>query len=421
MIFRNVPTAAQEKQTEKGVYLMNKKTAEMMAVLLAAVFALAGCGSSGGGLSSSGPAIKNDNIEISQYDGVEIEKVAVEEVTDEDVEMEASYRMMDYTTEEEITDRPVAEGDTVNVDYVGTMDGVAFEGGTAAGVDVVASVDDVDYIPGFAASLIGHNTGDVFDADVTFPADYHEAKLAGKAAVFTFTINKISVSSTPELTDAFVAENIEGCDTVDDFKAQLREELETNYADTANAQLESEAWEAVIANTTVIELPEDEVQKEVDGYYATYHSYAESYEMEFSEFLETYMGTTEDDFANQVQDAAEESVKQRLIVEAIAEKEGIALSDEAFEEKIKELADEYGFASKEEFFEAYDGQVNEDQMKDYFLQEEVIHWIMDHAVQVEAKEEEAAEETDPDAETVPDAETPEALPDEEAPETEAED
>ena len=388
---------------------MHRKMISAMSVfLLVGTVLLAGCGSSdGGGLTSPGPAVKNDNIEISQYNGIEIEKVDIGEVTDEDVELEVSYRMMDYTTTEEVTDRPIQEGDTANVDYVGTVDGVAFDGGTAAGVDIDVSVNDTQYIEGFASSLIGHKAGDVFDADVTFPAEYHEPKLAGKPAVFTFTVNSVSVSTTPELTDEFVAENIEGCNTAEEFKEKLRKELEENNEKTASAQLESEAWEKVVRNTKVILLPEDEVKKEVDSFYSTYQSYAESYEMEFSEFLETYMSTTEEDFASQVQDAAEENVKQRLIVNAIAEKEGIELTDEKFEEKIKELAEEYGFASKEDFFTAYNGQVDEAQMKEYFLQEEVIKWVADHAVQVDAADlkDETGEASD--TETAPEGEASE--------------
>ena len=387
--------------------MYKKMISVMFAFLLAGTVFFAGCSSSGGGLTSPGPAIKNDNIEISQYNGIEIEKVEIGEVTDEDVELEVSYRMMDYTTSEEVTDRPIQEGDTANVDYVGTVDGVAFDGGTAAGVDIEVSVNDTQYIEGFASSLIGHKTGDVFDADVTFPSEYHAAELAGKPAVFTFTVNSVSVSTTPELTDEFVAENIEGCNTVEEFKEKLRDELTANNESTASAQLQSEAWEKVVRNTKVILLPEDEVQKEVDSFYAMYQSYAESYEMEFSEFLEMYMGTTEEEFAEQVKSAAEETVEQRLIVSAISEKEGIELTDEEFEEKIVQLASDYGFSSKDEFFEAYGGQVTEDQMKDYFLQEKVIQWIADHAVQVDAADLEEETEETTDAETVPDEEASE--------------
>ena len=166
--------------------------------------------------------IETDNIIVGQYKGVEIEKVEVEAVTDEDIEDALNELVDEYTTTEDVTDRTdVQDGDIANIDYVGKIDGVEFEGGADEGFDL--EIGSGTFIDGFEEGLIGAKVGDTVDVKVTFPDPYeNNTDLSGKEAVFTVTVNSIQAEVVPELTDAFVAENTDYT-TIEEYRVIVME------------------------------------------------------------------------------------------------------------------------------------------------------------------------------------------------------
>ena len=170
------------------------------------VVVMTGCGNKG---------ISNDKITIKQYKGLEVEKVDPVEVTDTDVEDSINSTLQTKSTQNDITDRPAQEGDVVTIDYEGKKDGVAFDGGTAQ--DQQLELGSGSFIDGFEDGIVGHNIGETFDLNLTFPEDYKSEDLAGQAVVFTVTLDKISEVIVPELTDELVAELSESAKTIEDY------------------------------------------------------------------------------------------------------------------------------------------------------------------------------------------------------------
>ena len=171
------------------------------------VVVMTGCGNKG---------ISNDKITIKQYKGLEVEKVDPVEVTDTDVEDSINSTLQTKSTQNDITDRPAQEGDVVTIDYEGKKDGVAFEGGTAQ--DQQLKIGSNSFIAGFEEGIIGHNIGETFDLNLTFPENYQKEDLAGQPVVFTVTLDKIAEVIVPELTDELVAELSETSKTIADYK-----------------------------------------------------------------------------------------------------------------------------------------------------------------------------------------------------------
>ncbi|SHK20414.1 trigger factor [Hespellia stercorisuis] len=357
---------------------MKKKLITLLAGLCA-VSMLAGCSSTGGKLS-------NDNVTISQYKGLEVEKVSATEVTDDMVESQISSNLQGKATTEEITDRAVESGDTAVIDYTGKIDGTEFDGGSAkdyslligSGSFIGANGDS----KGFEEQIIGHNIGETFDITVQFPDDYTNTDYAGKKAVFTITIKSISISTAPELTDKWVKENSEESKTVAEYKKEVKKELEKNYEDSTKESLKSEVIDALLEKTEVKKYPEDDVKSQVDEMTDYYKSMAESYGMEYTDFLNQYLGMTEDDFTTQVKTAAQDTVKKNLACQLIADKKKLNLSDKEYKAEYKTLAENYGYESTDDLID----QVGEDTLKQIVLQDKVADYLVESCVQVEATE-----------------------------------
>ncbi|MDD2979847.1 MAG: trigger factor [Hespellia sp.] len=345
---------------------MKKK---LLAVLVsaAAVVALAGC---------SNGEISNDYIKISQYKGIEVDQVDVAEVTDDDVESQVQSNLSASAITTDVTDRAVQSGDTATIDYTGTIDGVAFDGGSAT--DYPLTIGSGAFMPGFEDQIIGHNIGETFDVNVTFPEGYQNADLANKAAVFSVTIKSLSVSTTPELTDDWVAANSKDSKNVDQYKKEIKKQLETSNEESQKSSLKSESLAAVLDKTEVKKYPEGDVEDQEAAIKNQYTSMAEYYGLEFADFLQQYMGMTEDDFAAQVTEAAQTTVKQNLVCELIAKKQKLAPTDKEYKSEIKKYAEDYGYEDSDAIIK----QVGEDQLKSLILQDKVSDWLADNCVQV---------------------------------------
>lgn len=249
-------------------------------------------------------------------------------VTDEELQEQIDTLLESFPETIEITDRAVEDGDSVNIDYVGSIDGEEFEGGSTDGAGTVVTIGVTQYIDDFLDQLVGHMPGETFDIEVTFPDDYSQEDLAGKDAVFVTTINYIQESKTPELTDDFVATNLASyydVSTVEELNAYLKDSL---AKDKTNNYLYTYLEEN---STFADELPAiltDYQKADMTNYYA---SYASAYGMSLEDFVSSYLGADSLDalFEDEnTQSAMEEYAKQFLLFQAISQDAGLEISSE---------------------------------------------------------------------------------------------
>ena len=269
-----------------------------------------------------------DSVTLGEYKGVAYTPASVE-ITDEQVDNEVQ-KLADSNLVE--VDRPAAEGDTVNIDYVGKKDGVAFDGGTASGYDL--KLGSNTFIDGFEDGLIGAVKGQKLDLDLTFPEGYPSEDLAGQAVVFEVTVNAVKTPS--ELNDDLVMANTD-YKTLEEYREATRNDLEKQAADNAEYQKQSSVFQTIMNNSQVV-ASEESIQAAYDEAMTYYETMATNSGMEL-ETLVGYYGMDLDTFKAQVRTQAEENAKQQLVINAIADKEGIKVTDE----ELESMAEEYGF------------------------------------------------------------------------------
>ena len=333
---------------------------------------LSGCAASKG--------LETDELMISQYKGVEVDEVEKpEEITDEDVENAVTANLQANAEVKDVTDRPVQEGDTATIDFVGKMDGVEFEGGS--GTDYPLTIGSGQFIEGFEDSVIGHNIGDTYDWEGSFPEDYQNTDVAGKPVTFTITVKSVTEQVLPELNDEFVKKVSKESKTVKEYKKEVKKSLEKDAKAMYEDSLSQEVWQTVLDNTEVTKYPKKEIEKISGDLIDQYKSAAEFYGSDYETFIQDQMNTTVEDFEKQVDEAAKSSVKQTMVTEAIAEKEKIKLDDKTYKSESKQLAKDYGYADVDELKKA----VPEEDLKDIILNNMVKEWLTDNCVQVKSE------------------------------------
>lgn len=330
--------------------------------------------------------ISNDYVTVSKYKGVEVTKQEKMTVTDQDVEDNIKSLREAEATYEEVTGRAAANGDVANIDYVGKIDGVAFEGGTAEGADLTLGSNT--FIDGFEAGIVGHNIGETFDLNLTFPDPYeNNPDYAGKPVVFTVTLNGLSAQILPELTDEFIQKYSESAKTVEEYKKELKEQLQNNYDEYAKSALKEAVWSEIMDNQVEVnQYPKDKLKDMNERIQKQYEQRAEMYNMEFEEYLKSYLNMDVDTFNTEKSKAAKSQVKENLVCELIAEKAKIDLSDKALEKHYEKYAEDYGFESVEAMLTAFkEAGMNED-LKEMVSLEIVQEWLTENCKQVEPKE-----------------------------------
>ena len=274
------------------------------------------------------------DVALGQYKGLEVE-ITPQKLTDEMIDSRIEQDRESVSRAVEVEDRPVQIGDTVNIDYAGTVDGVPFEGGTAE--DQELEIGSGKFIPGFEEQLIGMNTGEEKDLNVTFPDPYTEASLAGKEAVFHVKVNVILATEKPELDDEF-AGDVSDFGTFEEYKADVVRELTKQVENNNRAALENAALEKAVQNAE-LEVPPVFVDNEVDNQVEEMrHSIRENLGMS----LESYLGYYQmklDDLKNSYRRQAEERVRRQLVIGAIRKAENIEADEEDIEAAIKEQAE----------------------------------------------------------------------------------
>lgn len=300
-----------------------KKKLAVLAVTILSCLALSACSDEGKELEDMN---LNKYMELGEYAGVEITP-ALAEVTEEDVQAQMEYLFMEQISGG-ITDRAVENGDTANIDFAGYRDGVAFDGGTGT-QDL--EIGSGTFIPGFEEGLIGVMPGEEIDLPLTFPEDYHSADLAGAEVVFKVTVNYI----IPEITDESVASlGNEEYATVAELEAYSREIVQEEV-DSNNYDLVVKlAMRKAIANTTFKEVPEFlvEQQKTIVSEQISYSLQGTNIDVET--YVEVFFGSSLDQIAT-------DNVKERMVIQAIANAEGIVVTDEDVEAELQLMADDY--------------------------------------------------------------------------------
>ena len=312
-------------------------------------------------------------VSLGKYKGVEVEKSDIS-VSDEEVEAELKKEQEKNSTVKEITDRPVADGDQINLDFEGFVDGVAFEGGK--GENYPLTIGSGSFIPGFEEKLIGAEIGKEIDVDVTFPEEYQAEDLAGKPAVFKCTVLKITEKVLPELNDEF-ADDVSEFSTLEEYKADIRKNLEVKKEEKARTEKENKVIDAIIADSE-IEIPEPMLRAQqeqiVDEFAQRLQSQGRNIDQYFS-----YMGTNREKMMDEVKDQADKRIRTRLVLEEIVKAENIEATDEDFETELTKLAEAYG-TDLDTVKKIFEGREKDRMMEDIAVQK-AVSFVADNAVE----------------------------------------
>lgn len=336
-----------------------------------------------------------DYVTLGEYKGLTIEEQSTE-VTDEEIQDEIEYNVQLADALESVTEGAVQEGDTANIDYEGKLDGEAFDGGTAKGYDLV--IGSGSFIDGFEDGLVGVSVGETVDLPLTFPENYGSDELAGQDVVFTVTVNEIK--RMPELSDELVSQISDGeYADVASYTEYIRGNLEADKESQKEVLMKSDLLTQVANICEINDYPQEMVDFGMNNMETYYKSMAEAYEMEFADFLSTFLGMTEDEFSEQAEEAVKQNLQQELYLKAISEAEGLEVSDEDYAAGCEEYAQQYGYSTADELVAAY----GEDTIRVSLLQEKVLDFLLDNAV-IEV-ETESESETGDAAEASTEAET----------------
>ena len=333
----------------------------------------------------------SDYVTLGDYTGL---SVTVDTSVSE-LEIDARVRtnlQMAGLESEELTEGTVQSGDVANIDYVGKKDDVAFEGGTAEGFDL--EIGSNTFIEGFEDGLIGVAIGETVDLPLTFPENYHAEDLAGADVVFTVTVN--SVKRPQELTDDLVSELTDGAVTsVAAYRSQVMDELiqekKVNIDNTANAYI----YQLITQNSTIDGYPEDVISYDAQMMKDYYEEYAAEYGMEFSDFLASFLGMTQEQFEAETITYAQSAIAQELYMNAIAEVESLELTDEEYAERGAAFAKDYGYETLEELEAAYGA----DAVRTAIQQDKVMEFLRENNEIIEQTGDEAETETESETET----------------------
>ncbi|MCI8515762.1 MAG: trigger factor [Hungatella sp.] len=303
---------------------------------------------------------------LGSYKGVAYTPLAVE-VSEEDVEEEIKALQNAYEELKEV-DRAAKEGDTVNIDYVGMKDGVAFDGGTDSGFDL--TLGSGQFIDGFEDGLIGAVKGQEVSLNLTFPANYGNQELAGQAVVFDVTVNLVQESVIPELTDGFVAEHTDSA-TVDELKKTIRESLEEAAQAEALEQKKADVFLKVVDDSEVT-TSQESIQAMYEQQKASYEQQADMFGLDLATLV-SYYGMDMETFEAELMEVAKEGCKQNAVVKAIAQAEMIVVE----EDDLAELAENFGYEDTASMIE----NAGEDVVNNYALMEKVVMFLADNAVE----------------------------------------
>ena len=318
-------------------------------------------------------------VKLGEYKGIEYTKISTE-VTDEEVDKEIERTRDLNSRQVPVEDRAAQEGDIVDIDFEGTVDGKTFDGGKATGYTL--TLGSHSFIDTFEEQIAGHNIGDEFDVNVTFPEDYQAADLSGKPAVFKCKLNGIKVKEVPELDDEFASE-VSEFDTLDEYKADVKKGLEEHRASEAKSVAQREILQKVVENSEM-EIPELMLDAQANQAAQDFAMRMQSQGIALEQYLQL-VGQTPETFMEQIRPHALQQTKERLVLEAIANAENIEPTEEDIETELKKMADMYGM-DLEKAKELMSDQETE-QMKKDLATSKAAQFLYENGKGVEKKEE----------------------------------
>ena len=281
--------------------------------------------------------VTKPEVKLGAYKDLEVSVEASKEVTDEEVDAKLESERKNLS-ELVVKEGAAENGDTVVIDFVGSVDGVEFDGGK--GENHSLELGSGQFIPGFEDQLVGAKSGDEVEVKVTFPEDYQATDLAGKAAVFVTKVNEVKAKEVPALDDELAKDLDDEVDTLDELKAKYRKELEAAKEIAFDDAVEGAALDLAVENAEIVELPaemvEDEVHRAMNEFMGNMQRQGISPEMYFQ-----ITGTTQEDLHKQYEADADKRVKTNLVIEAVAAAEGFDATEEEIQKEINDLAAEY--------------------------------------------------------------------------------
>ncbi len=281
--------------------------------------------------------------ELGKYKGIEIKKIEYN-VSDDDINHELEHMQEHNSRLISIDDRAAKKGDTVTIDFEGFTDGKAFEGGKAENYDI--ELGSNTFIPGFEDGVIGMKIDEEKDINVKFPEEYFSKELAGKDAVFKVKLHEIKKKELPKLDDEF-AKDVSEFDTLDDLKKDIKAKLEKQNADKAKYETEEAVIKALCENTKV-DIPSGMIETEVDNMLKDFEQRLSYQGLKLDQYLKM-LGKTEEEMRKEYEPQAIEGIKSRLALEAVIKAEKIEATDKEVDDKVKEMAKNYGRENDETF------------------------------------------------------------------------
>lgn len=369
---------------------MKKKLIAMLLVMTMAV-AVTGCGDKKADTNAQSGAVSINGVDVPEVDPddyvtlCDLSSIEVtapvytysDENVKEDMQEQFEYFVQNkdaykYTV---VDHDEVQNGDVCDIDYEGVKDDVAFEGGTAQGYKL--EIGSGSFIEGFEEGLIGHKTGEKVDLNLTFPEDYHSEDLAGADVVFHVTINGIYTREMPEMTDETLKSLDCGYDTVKAFEDSVKESLQSDCDEQAKTDKLDQMWEQIFEKSEVKEPGNEFIEYYKSEINRTMQNYADMYGMELEQFISQYMGgVTMEEYDKQLEEGAHESAKQDLVVQAIAKKANISVSNEDLKAFIESDYANYGYASAQDMI----NDIGEYSYKMYRLNALVEEYLLDGIV-----------------------------------------
>lgn len=316
-----------------------------------------------------------DYVQLGDYMGVEV-SVEAPSVEDSQIDSYIDNVRNSNKIKNEVTNRAVKDGDVTDISYVGKKDGVAFDGGTADNYEL--TIGSGNFIEGFEDGVIGMKTGETKDLNLTFPEEYQNADLAGADVVFTVTLNKIYEEELPELNDEFVAGlGVENVATVEEYKQYVYDNLLKTAQSRHDMEVESAVLKAVRANATIKTLPEAMTERYYDRLVSNLTYQAGMYGFDLETFMLYGYGMTTEQYEEEMKVSAQEAAEQVVVLQAIAEKDGMTVSDEDMEADIEANASSYGYESADAYKEALGGEIKG--YREYMMTEKVTAFLVENA------------------------------------------
>lgn len=347
---------------------MKKQTAGKAIALLAvsAITVLAGCGKDDSGKVYLDEIRAEDYVKLGEYKGLSVEQ-ALPEVTEEQVDAYINYQLSLNPKD------GAKEGDTVNIDYVGTMDGVAFDGGTASGQNL--TLGSHRFIEGFEEGLVGAKAGDVVELNLTFPEDYHEG-LAGEDVVFMVTVNTIMAATPQELNEEYVKGLEVGCSTVEEYRQYVKDLLMESVTAAYEDEIENSLVSLLMESC---EFTKEPPQALVDGYEGILRTNlaaeAANYGMSLEQFM-SLAGMDAESYSQEIREQAVRYAKQSIMMQAIADREGLDVSEEELEKEMEEIVADTAYGSLDELKK----DVDERRYRESMMAQKVMEMLRENAI-----------------------------------------